>query len=37
LARALDRLGRADAAEAARKNQAAAQARLDARARGETE
>jgi len=37
LARALDRLGRADAAEAARKNQAAAQARLDARVRGETE
>jgi tetratricopeptide (TPR) repeat protein len=37
LARALDRLGRADAAEAARVKQAAAQARVDARGRGEAE
>lgn len=37
LARALDRLGRADAAEAARVKQSAVQVRVDARGRGEAE
>jgi len=37
LARALDRLGRADAAQAARESQAAAQVRVDARGTGGTE